>query len=125
MRVRLAQILAVAVALVLASATAAQPAQPPQPDDFAQRNRIFVLSDIGNEPDDQMSIVRLLLYSDEIDIEGLAAVTSESLKDKTHPETLRTLIRAYGAVRPNLLKHARGWPDAGRPDQRVTSRPRG
>jgi hypothetical protein len=84
-----------------------------------------VLSDIGNEPDDQMSVVRLLLYSTEIDIEGLAAVTSESLKDGTNPESLRALVRAYGEVRPNLLKHAQGWPDAARLEQLVSSGPRG
>ena len=29
------------------------------------------MSDIGNEPDDQMSFVRLLLYSNEFEIEGI------------------------------------------------------
>jgi hypothetical protein len=125
MRDGLAHILAMAVLLGSASATLAQPAQPPSPDVFAEHNRLFVLTDIGNEPDDQMSIVRLLLYSDEIDIDGLAAVTSESLKDKTNPETLRTLIQAYGAVRPNLMRHARGWPDAEQLQRAVSSGPHG
>jgi Protein of unknown function (DUF1593) len=40
--------------------------------------RVIVLSDIGNEPDDQMSLVRFLLYSNEFDVEGLVATTSTS-----------------------------------------------
>lgn len=38
--------------------------------------RLFVLTDIGNEPDDPMSLVRLLVYAKEIEIEGIAATTS-------------------------------------------------
>lgn len=68
------------------------------------------MSDIGNEPDDQMSLVRLLLYSNEIDIEALIASTSTWQKTAVHPETMRALIQGYGQVRPNLLQHAKGWP---------------
>jgi hypothetical protein len=125
MRVGLVHIVAVIVALGGASVAPAQAGPAPRADAFAERNRIFVLSDIGNEPDDQMSVVRLLLYANEIDIEGLAAVTSESLRDRTNPETLRTLIRAYGAARPNLLKHAQGWPDADVLQRLISSGPQG
>ena len=38
--------------------------------------RLIVLTDIGNEPDDEESLVRLLVYSDQFDIEGLIAVIS-------------------------------------------------
>ena len=79
-------------------------------DDFVGHPRLIVISDIGNEPDDQMSLVRLLLYSNEIDIEALIASTSTWQKNAVHPETMRALIRAYGVVRPNLLQHAAGWP---------------
>src|SRR6187549_2387107 len=57
--------------------------------------RLIVLSDIGNEPDDQMSMVRLMLYSNEIDIEGLIATTSTWLKDYPQPEYLRAVLDAY------------------------------
>ncbi|KMS51176.1 hypothetical protein V474_04750 [Novosphingobium barchaimii LL02] len=40
------------------------------------KHRLFVLSDIGNEPDDQMSLVSLRLYPNEINIEGLVAIAS-------------------------------------------------
>jgi hypothetical protein len=81
-------------------------------DDFTGHPRVIVISDIGNEPDDQMSLVRLLLYSNQLDIEALIASTSTWQKTVVHPETMRALIRAYGQVRPNLLLHAQGWPTA-------------
>jgi hypothetical protein len=59
-----------------------------------------------------MSFVRLLLYSNELDLEAMIATTSTWQKAVTHPETMRQLIDAYGQVRPNLLLHARGWPEA-------------
>ena len=81
-------------------------------DDFAGKPRVVVISDIGNEPDDQMSFVRLLLYSNELDLEAMIATTSTWQKKATHPETMRQLIDAYAQVRPNLLRHAQGWPEA-------------
>jgi len=74
--------------------------------------RVVVISDIGNEPDDQMSFVRLLMYSNEFDIEAMVATTSTWQREKTHPETMRELIDAYGEVRPNLMLHAKRWPEA-------------
>lgn len=74
--------------------------------------RYFVLTDIGNEPDDQMSLVRLLLYANEIDIEGLVASTSTWKKDELSPEMIAEVVDAYGEVVTNLRQHADGWPDA-------------
>jgi len=85
------------------------------------RPRLIVISDIGNEPDDQMSLTRLLLYSNELDIEALIAATSTWQKNVIHPETMRTLIAAYGQVRPNLELHATGWPTADELNNRVYS----
>ncbi len=77
-----------------------------------QRQRIIVLTDIGNEPDDQMSFVRLLVYANELQIEGLVATTSTWQREATNPQTLLKIIDAYESVRPNLLLHATGWPEA-------------
>jgi hypothetical protein len=74
--------------------------------------RIFVLTDIGNEPDDQMSLVRLLVYSNSVDIEGLVATTSTWKRNVVSPETIRSVIDAYSRVRNNLLQHEGGWPTA-------------
>jgi purine nucleoside permease len=40
------------------------------------KHRLIVITDIGNEPDDFMSMVRLIVYSNQIDIEGLIASIS-------------------------------------------------
>jgi len=91
---------------------AAEPLSASHVDDFAGKPRVVILSDIGNEPDDQMSFVRLLLYSNELDLEAMIATTSTWQKKSTHPETMRQLIEAYGQVRPSLLLNAKGWPEA-------------
>jgi hypothetical protein len=101
-----------AAALLGALNMTAQPIPPTHVDDFSGKPRMVVISDIGNEPDDQMSFVRLLMYSNEFDIEAMVATTSTWQRTKTHPETMRDLIDAYGKVRPNLLQHVKGWPEA-------------
>ena len=40
------------------------------------KQRLVVLTDISNEPDDEQSLVRLLVYASDFDIEGLVATTS-------------------------------------------------
>src|SRR5476651_1955147 len=74
--------------------------------------RVFVLTDISNEPDDEESLVRLLVYSNEFDIEGLVATTSTWLKTKPREDLIRRDLAAYAEVRPNLLVHASGFPAA-------------
>ena len=105
------------VSSIAAAQRGAQPAQPV--DTFSGHPRVAILSDIGNEPDDQMSFVRLLLYSNELDLEAMIASTSTWQKAATHPETMHALIHAYGQVRENLLLHAKGWPSAEDLDARV------
>jgi len=97
----------------------AQLLSPSHVDNFAGHPRVVVISDIGNEPDDQMSFVRLLLYSNELDLEAMIASTSTWQKAAAHPETMHVLIQAYGEVRGNLLKHAAGWPESITSDARV------
>ncbi len=74
------------------------------------RERLIVLTDMENEPDDSQTMVRLLVYANEIDIEGLIAVTSRWVREEVFPESIVDRIQAYGIVRPNLMKHAAGWP---------------
>lgn len=91
----------------------------------AQKPRVMVLTDIGNEPDDSESMVRFLLYANEFDVEGLLAVTSTWQRAVVHPELIEERVRAYGQVLPNLRAHASGYPEmptllqlirAGRPE---------
>jgi len=74
------------------------------------KQRVFVLTDITNEPDDQQSLVRFLVYANEYDIEGLVATTSTHLRDKTRKDKIEALVRDYGKVKDNLDKHAQGYP---------------
>ncbi len=76
------------------------------------KHRLIVLSDIEADPDDTQSFIRLLLYSNEIDIEGLIATTSVWKRTSVAPESIIKLIQAYGKVQPNLLKHEAGFPGA-------------
>ena len=73
---------------------------------------MVVLTDIANEPDDQMSMVRFLVYSNQFDVEGLVATTSTWMRNKVRPDVIQTLIDAYAQVQPNLLKHQEGFPAA-------------
>jgi hypothetical protein len=81
-------------------------------DPYTNQQRVVVLTDIANEPDDQMSMVRFLVYSDQYDVEGLVATTSTWMKNRVRPDVILTLIDAYEQVRPRLLQHRQGFPDA-------------
>jgi len=74
------------------------------------KKRLLVLTDIGGDPDDQQSMVRLLLYANEFDLEGLIAT---SVRSGVNPDQIYERIEAYRTVRPNLIKHADGYPTAG------------
>jgi len=103
-----------ALLIAVSAPLAAVPTTAPKP-------RIIVISDIGNEPDDQMSLVRYLTYSNEVETEGLIACTSTWLRTNPHPEMMHSVIAAYGQVRDNLLKHGQGWPTQAALDALVTS----
>ncbi|CAI7564262.1 unnamed protein product [Penicillium bialowiezense] len=77
----------------------------------AKKPRIFLLSDIDNEPDDAQSLVRLLLYSNEFRIEGLVATTSFWLNDTTRPDHMENIVLGYKESLDNLKIHASGWPE--------------
>ncbi len=82
---------------------------------FAQENqkqRVIILTDIEADPDDTQSLVRLLLYSNEIDIKALIATTSCWKKTSIAPESIRNVINAYNKVHSNLIKHESGFPEA-------------
>lgn len=74
--------------------------------------RVFVLTDIENEPDDAMSMVRLLTYANHLEIEGLVATTSIHQQRRVAPQRIRQIVGAYGKVRDNLELHESGFPTA-------------
>lgn len=75
-----------------------------------EKHRLIILTDMENEPDDAQTMVKLLMYSNELDIEGLIATTSRWLPNLVFPESIADRVRAVGIVRKNLIKHAPGWP---------------
>ena len=110
----------VAVALlavgVLSGARAVgQPAVVPaaaRVDPYTARARVVVMTDIANEPDDQMSLVRFLVYANQFDVEGLVATTSTWMKTRVRPDVIHTVLDAYARAQPNLVAHQQGFPSA-------------
>jgi len=77
-----------------------------------EKARVLVLTDMGADPDDEQSLVRLLLYANQIDIEGIVATTSCWHRDSIRPDFIHRIVNAYEKVQPNLLKHEVGYPTA-------------
>jgi hypothetical protein len=79
--------------------------------------RLIVLTDISSltkgfrEPDDTQSLVRLLLYSNELNIEGIIATYTEH-GHNIRPEYIYHIIQQYGKVYPRLLEHDRHYPSS-------------
>lgn len=79
---------------------------------MGQKHRVIILTDIEADPDDTQSLVRLLLYSNEIDIKGIVATTSCWHKTMVNPESIRKVIQAYEKVQSDLQKHDEAYPNA-------------
>ncbi|KAL0570856.1 hypothetical protein V5O48_011098 [Marasmius crinis-equi] len=78
---------------------------------FENKTRVFIMTDISNEPDDQMSLVRLLTHANELDIVNIAVVTSTWKNSSVDVATTENVINAYGEVVDNLNSNV---PEAGR-----------
>ncbi|MBB4079629.1 hypothetical protein GGR28_002254 [Lewinella aquimaris] len=78
----------------------------------APPHRLLVLTDIEADPDDTQSLIRLLLYANEIEIVGLVATTSTWLRDTIRPESIEKILATYAEVHPNLVKHDPAYPTA-------------
>ena len=80
----------------------------------AQPPRLLITTDIGGDPDDQQSLVRLMVYANEFEIEGIIASASGTpgeLKEAVvRPDLVEEIIQGYQAVYPNLLKHDKNFP---------------
>jgi hypothetical protein len=78
----------------------------------ADKPRLLVLTDMGADPDDEQSLVRLLLYANQVDIEGIVATTSCWQQNNIRPDFIHTILNAYEKVQPNLMLHETGYPTA-------------
>jgi len=80
--------------------------------------RLIVLTDISSltagvaEPDDGQSLIRLMLYANDFDIEGLIATSNLGHGQKTRPDLIRQVVDAYQKVRSNLQQHDPRYPPA-------------
>jgi Cellulose-binding Sde182, nucleoside hydrolase-like domain/Cellulose-binding protein Sde0182, C-terminal domain len=121
----LADVIGLVSALALAACGAVgqgSPAREPvdtrMPATF-EKHRMVVLTDIEADPDDTQSLVRLLLYANEIDIEALVATTSIWKKENLRPDSIRATLSTYGKVYDTLSQHAPGYPTEAELQERV------
>jgi dienelactone hydrolase len=82
----------------------------------ADRLRYVLETDAGGDPDDEQSLVRLLLYANELDLEGIIANRPQARNgENLNPERtglgiVRRLLHAYGECYPNLVRHDPRYP---------------
>lgn len=81
---------------------------------FAQETRvkprIINMTDLGADPDDEQSMVRFLVQSNEFDVEGLIVSTGCWKKSQSTTSMLDDLLNAYGQVVSNLQVHDPDFP---------------
>ena len=86
--------------LLAGATTRSAPADP--------RPRLIILTDFFRDPDDKQSMIRLLCYVNEFEIEGLLATSLAHGDGSVHPEWIKALIEdEYAAVFPSLRRHGR------------------
>ncbi|WP_423822042.1 nucleoside hydrolase-like domain-containing protein [Salinisphaera sp. SPP-AMP-43] len=100
-----------------ASDTSPPAVKAPRPSTIPKA-RLIVLTDMTSleagvrEPDDAQSMIRLMLYANEFDIEGLIATSGLGHGQVARPEIIHAIVDAYGQCHPNLMQHAPGYPSA-------------
>jgi len=83
----------------------------------SDRLRIIVETDAGGDPDDEQSLVRFLVYSNEFDIEGIianrpVARERENINPvRDGPGIVKDMIGAYADCYPSLKSNHGGYPD--------------
>jgi hypothetical protein len=97
---------------------AAEPQDAPTATTAASngRLRLIVETDAGGDPDDEQSLVRFLLYSNEWDVEGNICNRAEARDgENRNPErtglgVVERLVKAYGECYPRLIQHDARYP---------------
>ncbi len=83
------------------------------------RLRVIVETDAGGDPDDEQSLVRFLVYTNEWDVEGIIANRPRARDgENKNPERtglgiVRALVNAYGQCYGNLTRHDPRYPKPG------------
>jgi hypothetical protein len=82
---------------------------------MAQKPRLIVTTDIGQDPDDEQSMIRLLHYANEFDIEGII-VNADANENHELPilkdYIVHTMINMYERIEKNLQQHDSEYPKA-------------
>lgn len=82
----------------------------PKLDRQGNKPRLIATTDLGADPDDEQSMVRLLVCANEFDIEGLIVSTGCWKKTQSDTKMLDKIVDAYGECVDNLKVHADGFP---------------
>lgn len=88
----------------------------PAPKELSQRPRLIVETDAGGDPDDEQSLVRFLLYSNEWDVEGIIANRPEARqgenqnRERTGLGIVQRFVDAYESCYPKLRTHDSRYP---------------
>lgn len=75
-----------------------------------EKPRVFVLTDIGGDADDQQSLVRFLVHANMFRIEGICTTSRLEHGKDTRPDLVLEQLEAYGRVYENLTLHAPDFP---------------
>jgi hypothetical protein len=83
---------------------------------YFERLRLIIETDAGGDPDDEQSLVRFLLYTNEWDVEGIIANRPRARdgenwnRERTGLRIVRALVQAYGECYPRLVQHDARYP---------------
>ena len=79
---------------------------------YASKTRLIVTSDIGGaDPDDQQSLVHLLMLLDRVDLEGfIYQYAWVPIEKGDEQKVMNNVLPAYEKVWPNLSVHGKGFP---------------
>jgi hypothetical protein len=75
-----------------------------------KKPEVIILTDIGGDTDDEQSLVRLLLYSDMLDLKAICVTSRLEHGQDIKPELVYSQIEGYREVYSNLLLHSSEFP---------------
>ena len=80
--------------------------------DYAKKTKVINITDLIADPDDEQSLVRMFVTSNQIDLKGIIVCTScwRQKQDQSGMDKLTAIIDAYGKSLENLKIHADGYP---------------
>jgi len=83
---------------------------------ICQKPRILITTDIGGDPDDTQSLIRLMVYNNEFEVEGLISSASGTRGELENaiirPDLIKEIIEGYRQVYASLITHDEGFKSA-------------